>query len=302
MNLSRIVYSITSLQELRQKVLSQKNPNVYIQNSSDDTFEMSISSKLNLQAKKILSRTRKFDIDSYNSLSKTERSVLMATSKEAENAANASLKIGIDVKKDLDRKYGEGNYVFVSIGTSPSGVARVLEFMGVETKYLPISGLSNFWENDSYKDFSTSFPKYKDFLTEQGLSKEKIESSGKKYLFFDYTRTGRSLSVFENIMKEYFGIDSKNVSYRSFDYECYSSSAKHIDPEKYAIDYISFYVSQEHIAEFGGVAHLPLWELDNIDQCKKFESENSKKFNFLIIDTLRRKKLLKNNPANNNSL
>ena len=110
------------------------------------------------------------------------------------------------------------------------------------------------------------------------------------------------MSVFENIMKEYFGIDSKNVSYRSFDYECYSSSAKHIDPEKYAIDYISFYVSQEHIAEFGGVAHLTLWELDNIDQCKNFESENSKKFNFLIIDTLRRKNLLKNNPANNNSL
>lgn len=302
MNLSRIVYNITSLQELRQKVLSQKNPNVYIQNSSNDTFEMSISSKLNLQAKKILSRTRKFDIDSYNSLSKTERSVLMATSKEAENAANASLKIGIDVKKDLDRKYGEGNYVFVSIGTSPSGVARVLEFMGVETKYLPISGLSNFWENDSYKDFSLLFPKYKEFLCEQGISKEKIESSDKTYLFFDYTRTGRSLNIFENIMREYFGIDCKNVSYRSFDYECYSSSAKHIDPQKYAIDYIRFYVEQEHIAEFGGVAHLPLWELDNIDQCKKFESENSKKFNFLIIDTLRRKKLLKNNPANNNSL
>lgn len=302
MNLSRIVYSFSALKELRQKVFPQKNSNVSMQNSSNDTFEMSISSKLNLQAEKILSRTRKFDIDYYNSLSKTEKAILKATSKPAEEAAQKSLKIGINVKKDLDTKYGEGNYVFVCIGTSPSGVGRVLEFMGVETKYLPISGLSEYCEEDSYKDFSTSFPKYKAFLTEQGLSKEKIESSDKTYLFFDYTRTGRSLTIFENIMREYFGLDCKNIYYKSFDYECYSSSAKHIDPEQYAIDYVRFYLEQENIAEYGGIAHLPFWELNNIDQCKKFKSETSKKFNFLIIDTLRRKNLLKYNPMNENSL
>ena len=302
MNVTQLISAISSAKCLRKKLSSQINPNISILNSQNDSFEMSLSAKRNLQAKKILSRTKKFDIDSYNFLSKAERTVLMATSLHVQDAAKQSVKMGLAVKKHLDERFGDGNYVFVSIGTSPAGIGRVLEFMGVETKYIPISGLSFCSQNDYYKKFVPLFPKYIDFLDNQGISKEKIEASGKTYLFFDYTRSGRSLKLFQKIMREYFGIDCKNIKYKSFDYECYSASAKKIDPEKYAVDYIDFYVNKEHIAEFAGVDHLPLWELDKIERCKTFESENSKRFNFLIIDMLKRKKLLKYNPKNRNTL
>lgn len=268
----------------------------------DDVVELSNDSKIQFRAKKIFSRSKKFTIENYNSLSKLEKQVLRCSGTEAKEAAEKSLEMGLKVKEHLDKIYGEGKYVYVSIGTSPSGVGRVLEFMGVETKYLPISGLSSCFEHDIYKNFYEETLEYNEFLKEQGISQEQIEKSDKTYLFFDYTRSGRSLKVFENMMKECFGITSDKVKYRSFDYECYSASAKKIEPEKYALDYVKKYIENEEIEKFGGVPHLPLWQIDDIHECRNFESICAKKFNFLIIDSLRKKKMLKNNPSNDSLL
>lgn len=289
----------TAVEKIKSIVLS-KCCDAKLQPLPADSLDLSADAKLQLQAKKIFSKSRKFTINSYNSLSKLEKEVLRSTSLEAKEAAEKSLQVGFKVKEHLDKNYGEGEYVFVCIGTSPSGVARVLEFMGVETKYLPISGLTAFYEDDEYKDFYEEMDEYKKFLDEQGITQAQIEKSDKTYLFFDYTRTGRSLSILGNMMRECFGITSNKVKYKSFDFECYSASAKKIDPEQYAVDYIKKYVEYEEIAKFGGVPHLPIWEISDIEERKNYESLDSKKFNFLIIDSLNRKKLLKQNPKNSN--
>lgn len=291
----------TAVEKIKSIVLS-KCCDAKLQPLPADTLDLSAEAKLHVQTKKIFSKSRKFTINSYNSLSKLEKQVLRSTSLEAKEAAEKSLQMGLKVKEHLDKNYGEGEYVFVCIGTSPSGVARVLEFMGVETKYLPISGLSACYNDDFYKIFYEETGEYKKFLEEQGISQSQIEKSDKTYLFFDYTRSGRSLNVFENMMKECFGITSGNVKYRSFDYECYASSAKKIQPEKYALDYIRQYVEFEEIAKFGGVPHLPIWNISHVDECRNYENLEAKKFNFLIIDFLSKKKLLKQNPLNNNLL
>lgn len=267
-----------------------------------DVVDLSPEAKLQLQSNRIFSRSKKFSIDDYNYLSKLEKSVLRSASSSVEKDAKKSLEMGLKVKKDLDKTYGEGNYVYVSIGTSPAGVGRVLEFMGVETKYLPISGLSACYEDGFYRHFYKDTADYIKFLSEQGISQEKIENDDKYYLFFDYTRTGRSLEVFKNMMQENFGINSENIRYKSFDYECYSSSAKKIDPEKYALDYIKDYVESEKIANFAGVPHLALWQIDEVDKCKDFENLTAKKFNFCLIDELSKKGFLKKNPSNDISL
>lgn len=292
---------LPALEKLKTTVLARqcdvKLPPLY-----PDFLELSPSAKLQLQSKRIFANSQKFTIEDYKSLSKIEKRVLMSTSTDAQEAAEKSLQMGLKVKEHLDKSYGEGKYVFVCIGTSPSGIARVLEFMGVETKYLPISGLKACYENDLYKTFYEESGEYKKFLEEQGISQEQIDKSDKTYLFFDYTRSGCSLKVFKNMMKEFFGITSDKIHYNSFDFECYSASAKNIDPEQYAIDYIRKYVEYEEIAQFGGVPHLPLWEIADIDECKNYESIDAKKFNFLIIDALSKKKLLKQNPLNSNLL
>lgn len=267
-----------------------------------DVVDLSPEAKLQLQSNRIFSRSKKFSIDDYKSLTKLEKSVLRSASSSVEKDAKKSLEMGLKVKRDLDKTYGEGRYVFVSLGTSPAGVGRVLEFMGVETKYLPISGLSACYDNDFYRHFYKDTGNYIKFLDEQGISQEKIDNDDRYYLFFDYTRTGCSLDVFKTMMQENFGITSENIRYKSFDYECYSSSAKKIDPEKYALDYIKDYVESEKIANFAGIPHLALWQIDEVEKCKNFESRTAKKFNFCLIDELSKKGLAKKNPHNDNSL
>lgn len=267
-----------------------------------DTVQLSNDAKLQLQANRIFSRSQKFSISDYNSLSRLEKAVLRQVSKPYKQAADDSINVGVKVKEHLDKRYGNGGYVFCSIGTSPAGIARVLEFSGVETKYLPISRLAAYYEDDSYKKFEDKFGPYQKFLDEQGLDSETVSSSGKEYLFYDYISTGRSLDVFKKMMQEYFGLNLPNVNFHSADFLCYSSCAKNIDPPQYAIDYVRKYMRDSEMAEISGVPHLNIQEIDKIDECKKFESMQSKMFNFNVIDALSRKGDLKQNPKNKNSI
>lgn len=267
-----------------------------------DTCELSQSAKIQAQANRIYSRSKKFTIDDYNSLSKLEKAVLREASSSSRKAADDSLRVGLKVKEKLDKYKGEDNYVFCCIGTSPSGVARVLEFSGVETKYLPISHLNWLHNVNDWQRHSDKLGNYKDFLTEQGLSPERVAASDKKFLFYDFVQQGMSLFVFEKMMREHFGLDLPNVSFNNFNYLCQSACAEKIDPPQYSIDYIENYMNVPNIAKYGGVPHLNIEDIDKIIECKNFESLEAKKFNFCIIDTLAKRGLLKQNPLNKNSL
>ena len=269
---------------------------------SNDSVELSPQARIIMHSNKIFSRSQKFTISDYNSLTKLEKAVLREASKPYKKVADDSLQVGLKVKDNLDKKYGENGYVFCSIGTSPAGIARVLEFSGVETKYLPISHLNWLESVESWKEHSDKFLNYERFLKEQGLTKEQVSKSDKEYLFYDYVQQGMSLIVFEKMMKEYFGLDLQNVGFHNLNFLCYSSCAKNVEPPKYALDYVSEYMEDSAICDFSGVPHLDIIDIDKIDECKHFESLKAKMFNFRIIDFLARKGLLKENSNNKNSL
>lgn len=289
------------VKSLRQSLLLQKCDKK-LPRLEVDTVNFSKQAKIHSQAQRIFSRSRKFTIADYNSLSKLEKAVLRESSSKCEQAALDSLQVGMKVKEKLDKRYGEDGYVFCSIGTSPTGVARVLEFMGAETKYLPISRLNWLHNVEEWKKHTDKFPKYQEFLNQQGLSKDTVSSSDKKYLFYDYVQQGMSLIVFEKMMKEYFGLDLPNVGFHNFNYLCQSSCAKHIDPPDYSLKYIHKYMTDAEMSKYGGIPHLDILMIDKIDECKNFESEKAKMFNFVLIDELSKRGLLKDNPHNQNSL
>lgn len=249
-------------------------------------------------AKRIFEEKGKFDIERYKALSKTEKEAIREVSHTAVKlAAQENLDQGLKLKAYLDSFYGKGKYVFVCIGTSPSCLARVMEFSGVETKYLPISGLGRAINYENIKKKILPADEYINFLHQQGLSNEEIEKSNKHYLFFDYTNSGKTMEFFEQIMSQDFGIDSPMIEYLSLADELQKANSK-IFSKDTSEEYIRKYLNLSYAEHFGGIPHLHYSELSDINETIKTESQRGKQYNFFIIDALSKRKLAKDNPKN----
>ena len=181
------LYKTSIVDKLRRSAISRQCDRKLLPLRTD-SVDLSYDAKITLHAKRIFSRSQKFSIKDYNSLSKLEKTVLREASRVYKKSAEDSLKVGLKVKEKLDKYQGEGNYVFCSIGTSPAGIGRVLEFSGAEVRYLPISRLNWLYSVNDWPKFSHKFQKYKEFLAEQGLSSEEVSKSDKNYLFYDFKK------------------------------------------------------------------------------------------------------------------
>ncbi len=115
------------------------------------------------------------------------------------------------IKNIFDNKYGKDNYVFISVGRSLSATAKCLEFMGVESKSIPFSGVHSIFESPDLKKITNQegFDEYAKFLREQCSNYK-----DKKLVFCDYCCSGRTLKTFKNIIESSeVGLKSKNNSF-----------------------------------------------------------------------------------------
>ena len=257
--------------------------------SCSDVFEKSEELKAKTQASKILSRDDKFSIDSFHQLSEEENNLLRDVADiNTKTAVNSSVDLGLKFKAYLDEKYGKDKYVFVSIGTSPSGIARVMEFSGVETKYLPVTSLTKVSSEKDIDEHKDKYPVYKEFLTQQGITNEDIDASGKKYLFYDYTFTGKSLKIFEILMRHEFGVTSPNIEYRSLNGDLNNAANCVNNMHREVCEYIEEYFKDSSMAQYGGIPHLRLDEMDKVFEKKHSYGNAPNLFNFLVIHILKK--------------
>lgn len=104
------------------------------------------------------------------------------------------------IKTELDKQYGESNYVLIAIGRSLSSIAETLGKMGVDTKIIPLSGLR---QNDVEYIPKDDLHAYKSFLVQIGLSKTDLKNNKEKtYILTDYTFYGRSLTRAEKLLRK----------------------------------------------------------------------------------------------------
>lgn len=241
------------------------------------------------------------------------------TWRETENmddAANENITIAMSLKKFLDEKYGKDKYVFVSIGTSPAPIARVFEFMGVETKYIPVSGLSNI-KNIQEITENPYFENYKKFIEEQGIEKETIKKGDKTYIFYDYTNTGASLNVFKDLMLNGLKLPEGQVDFRSLSKDITSLKDKigqknycdavvmqslGLDDTSLASYYIGYYLTSSIGSYYGGLGHLHYSGLHLLPLIVKRHYESAKIYNLTIMSKLNDMGLLVHNPKNNDAL
>lgn len=149
----------------------------------------------------------KFTIQDYKNLSKTEKEFISENiPNEIKELAMVNVGVGIALKQAFDDKYGEGNYKFISLGTSPALTAKVMELMGADVVYLPMSyahtTCTKHWLQESpYIDF------YKGYMENIGLTNENLRKENKRGIICDYTVSGRSLELSEFMLKGPLGLD-----------------------------------------------------------------------------------------------
>ncbi len=268
-----------------------------------DTF-VSQNEKEKEISKRVFASTKKFKIKDYKKLHGEELEAVRKVCTDDFDVyitAKDNVDHALKLKSYLDAKYGKDKYVFCSIGRSPAGLARVFEFMGVETKYLPISGLRNFPDFDCVLGAADGLKEYGRFLRKQGISNEDISFSDKSYLFYDFTASGRSLLYFKDLITKYFRIKQKNMHFLSINDDLINAQSSEYELRK-ANYYIENYLRTSEIESFSGIPDLRVSRLFDIDKCRNTERVTAKKFNFLVIDMLNAKGLLKENSKNKKSL
>ena len=295
---------ISAINTIKNNYFTQNRPVSFKQ--GQDIFVRS-SKKSPKTFEEIINNKRKFEISDYKSLKPSQ---IEEAKKLADDTTiytvEENLFAGKLVKKYLDKTYGKNKYVFACIGTSPSGIGRVLEFMGVETKYFPATNFRAYQYISDYLDKNPETEnKYLSFLYEQGINEENIKNNNKTILFVDYTHRGETLKCFENFIKNRAKIDNKKIEYVSLnDIFTESLPVKDFNEDYFRLcDYLTSYLAYGRMAEYAGIPHLELEQFKDIDTIiNKNTEEAPALFNLLLIDELKKQGKLKENPKNRRSL
>lgn len=161
-----------------------------------------------------LKNGRTFTPDDYFAMSSKQIKAVKSAFPEYRTIAEHQLEYGLKLKDFLEDKYKDQPFVFVSVGRSPDALARVLEYTGIETKYLPISNLKY---HDSYRSFMKAHKYdtyyYQSVLKNKGLTPKAMQESGKKYLFYDYSFSGKSYMIFKQLMLDEFNLPKDAVEF-----------------------------------------------------------------------------------------
>lgn len=294
---------ISSLQNIYKTTLSKPQDQKAKMNFCGDSFTRTISSE------EILDKGRHFKLNSYRLLTKKQKNELLKKiPAQIKFDVEQNYKLAQKFKKSLDEKYGKDNYIFECIGTSPAGIGRYLEFTGVEVHYLPISGLHSLTNAGQLCFYAEDegIKKYGEFLSSQGIKKGMEKETDKKILFYDYTDSWHSLHTFRNILNENYGIPMEFEN-QQFEYRSLNKDLKELaqnDKEKDDINlYIEAYLQEERIGKYSGVPHMRTRAMKNINYfCKSKIEKDARLFNFYTMYKLEQEGLLKENPANKNSL
>ena len=259
-----------------------------------DTFEKSKSNVSfgSNRAYAILKDIAPLDALKYKAMSAADKDILRTELGEyvgevvtdCVNAAKA-------LKKSYDDEFGAGNWEYVSIGRSCSNISEALKAMGVEAKSVPISGLTNVSDIKSLTS-QAGFEDYKQYIYSLGLSPEKMKSSGKTYIFQDYCDSGRSLEVFEQLMRsDDMGLNLDNVKFDGINERLFSAyphlqewGIEGFNPIQFCVQRLGM---QNYFGSLKSYTDLPKLDCKNLGDIKHLSiipMSNNDLFRFGIFD------------------
>lgn len=113
------------------------------------------------------------------------------------------------IKDVLNERYGKNNYVVIVVGRSLSSIGKVLGYKIGEDKVINIP-LSNAWKYQNLEILKEetkpiNIELFQNYLKENHLSKNDIETSGKQYVFVDYSCSGNSMKGVKSLFSQLWG-------------------------------------------------------------------------------------------------
>lgn len=256
----------------------------------------SLSTELNPET--ILKPFKQFGIPEYKQLTIEQIEALRSNlSRELIKARDVTMIFSANIKSKLNKEYRNG-YVFVSIGRSPAVIGKALEYQGIDVLYAPISHLGKYpsetFEQKKLAKIKPKLLEYYKYLSNIGLSREKIQNNDKIYVFADYKGRGGSFKNFKAMMKSNeININSDNIVYKDLN-EDIIIKGENIKTKYKLEDLISVYLHWNGLKRY---AHYGKLKLSKIHQIQKWiskpYSDECKQMNFALIDYFAQKGLLK---------
>lgn len=202
------------------------------------------------------------------------------TADNAECVVNMSKML----KNIFDNKFGESNYVFVSVGRSLSAVSQCMQFLGVKTRRLPFSGCARHYyrgiSNDIVKQ--NKFYKYKTFLETQ-----LAHTDDKKYIFCDYASSGSTLKTFKELLNHpEVQLGSKDDVFLDINRVLYKVNKKNpiLHDEVYNF---AFKLSWQNFDIYADIGYLYYKDLGKVSKSLKPDHPmDAKSFRFCLMDIL----------------
>ncbi|MBQ7287480.1 MAG: hypothetical protein IJW73_06960 [Candidatus Gastranaerophilales bacterium] len=171
-------------------------------------------------------------------------------------------KFAVCLKDYYDTKYEK--YTIVSIGTSPSPITEVMDNLGCDVIYLPITHL-RFIEQNPLSPFRNLYPtnesrhpnikKLMKYASKKGIADPKKG----ELVVIDYSATGKTLATMGNILKERGDIIEEKIHLHAFNNDlekiCKDTSAY----EKYGLDVVDVIDLKEDLycSEFNKITNVP---------------------------------------------
>ena len=195
--------------------------------------------------------------------------------------AHESYEIAKLTEEMFDEKYGENNWAFVSIGTSPAGIGKALELRGHKVFYLPISDIRKIKPRDYHKNYSKynnpkEYPEYFKYLDNIGLRKDKINCDDKHYLFVDYTSLGTTLNYIENFACSN-GLNPEKAHFISINNKLkdYAYMKKDEKAQNLIEHYFKFYCMTQQMEYYAGIPHISYKETNLITEKLSYSNKRN---------------------------
>ncbi len=233
------------------------NPSLAPHHSTHDYFIKRAQGKNSPRADEMSDKDEKlpkrFELQDFNKISRRRKEAAYETVPDGiKSLVNTDIGLGIAFKQTLDKKYGEGNYKFVSLGTSPACVAKAMELMGEDVVYLPMS----FSSATCAKPWLMKSPyigMYKEYMSRKGLTNENLEKEKKTAVICDYTFSGRSLELSEFMLTGPLGLDKNRVETATMNSMIENSP---LLPREVKDEYLDNILKKEKTAVFCNVPHF----------------------------------------------